>query len=57
VVRKFSQIEPAVRELLQPATLERFKRNTANMPNRAVFEIPAFLDQILSRCPPGSGRC
>jgi hypothetical protein len=57
VVRKFSHIEPAVRELLQPATLERFKRNTANMPNRAVFEIPAILDQILSRCPPGSGRC
>jgi hypothetical protein len=57
VVRKFSQIEPAVRELLQPATLDRFKRNTANMPNRAVFEIPAILNQILNRCPPGSGRC
>ena len=57
VVRKFSQIEPAARELLQPATLDRFKRNTANMPNRAVFEIPAILNQILSRCPPGSGRC
>jgi hypothetical protein len=57
VVRSFRQIEPAVRELLQPATLARFKRNTANMPNRAVFEIPGILDQILSRCPPGSGRC
>jgi Glycosyltransferase family 28 C-terminal domain/Monogalactosyldiacylglycerol (MGDG) synthase len=57
VVRNFRQIEPAVRELLQPATLERFKRNTAAMPNRAVFEIPGILDKILSRCPPGSGRC
>jgi len=57
VVRSFRQIEPAVRELLFPATLERFKRNTAAMPNRAVFEIPGILDQILSRCPPGSGRC
>ena len=57
VVRSFRQIEPAVRQLLRPATLERFKRNTANMPNRAVFEIPGILDQILSRCPPGSGRC
>ncbi len=57
VVRSFRQIEPAARQLLEPATLERFKRNTANMPNRAVFEIPAILDQILSRCPPGSGRC
>lgn len=57
VVRSFRQIEPAVRQLLEPATLARFKRNTANMPNRAVFEIPAILNQILSRCPPGSGRC
>ena len=53
VVRSFRQIEPAVRELLQPATLERFKRNTAGMPNRAVFEIPGILHNILSRCPPG----
>ena len=57
VVRSFRQIEPAVRELLKPATLERFKRNIADMPNRAVFEIPGILDRILSRCPPGSGRC
>ncbi|MGA8072859.1 MAG: glycosyltransferase [Candidatus Acidiferrales bacterium] len=57
VVRSFRQIEPAVRELLFPATLERFKRNTAAMPNRAVFEIPGILEQILSRCPSGSGRC
>ena len=57
VVRSFRHIEPAVRELLFPATLERFKRNTAAMPNRAVFEIPGILEEILSRCPPGSGRC
>lgn len=57
VVRSFRQIAPAVRELLVPATLERFKRNTAAMPNRAVFEIPGILEEILSRCPAGSGRC
>jgi len=57
VVRSFRKIEPAVRELLAPATLARCKRNTAAMPNRAVFEIPGILEQILNRCGPGSGRC
>jgi Glycosyltransferase family 28 C-terminal domain len=57
VVPSFSKIEPAVRELLFPSTLERFKRNTAAMPNHAVFEIPGILEQILNRCAPGSGRC
>ena len=57
VVRSFKQIEPAVRELLVPATLERFRRNTAGMPNRAVFEIPGILQRILEGCAPGSGRC
>ena len=57
VVRSFKQIEPAVRNLLVPATLARYKHNTAAMPNQAVFEIPGILDKILNHCTAGSGHC
>jgi 1,2-diacylglycerol 3-beta-galactosyltransferase len=56
-VKNFRQIESAVREMLRPPNLENFRRNAAQMPNRAVFEIPAILEQIFEKCPPGSGRC
>jgi len=57
VVKNFRMMESAVRELLEPGNLERFKRNAAAMPNRAVFEIPDVLERILHRCAPGSGNC
>jgi UDP-N-acetylglucosamine:LPS N-acetylglucosamine transferase len=61
VVRNFKAIDSAVRKLLQPENLARFKNNTAAMPNNAVFEIPEILDRILRRgdvgCAPGSGKC
>ena len=47
VVKNFKQIEGAVREMLAPGTLERFRANTQTMPNRAVFEIPEMLEKIL----------
>jgi UDP-N-acetylglucosamine:LPS N-acetylglucosamine transferase len=57
VVKNFKTIDAAVRELLQPENLKKFKANTVAMPNRAVFEIPEILQQILARCAPGSGAC
>jgi UDP-N-acetylglucosamine:LPS N-acetylglucosamine transferase len=61
VVKNFKAVDAAVRELLQPENLERFRNNTEAMPNNAVFEIPGILDRILRRsalhCAPGSGKC
>jgi len=61
VVKNFKTIEAAVRELLHPENLERFRNNTAAMPINAVFEIPDILDRILHRwaagCALGSGKC
>ncbi len=57
VVRNFKTIDAAVRELLRPENLEKFRKNTEAMPNRAVFEIPEILDGILHQCALGSGKC
>ena len=49
VVRSFSKIADAVRELLAPERYGRFQERIAGMRNRAVYEIPAVLEKILSR--------
>jgi len=62
VVRNFSQISRAVRELLEPERYRRYRERTAATRNTAVFEIPGILDEILQcSCPqavpmPGSGH-
>jgi UDP-N-acetylglucosamine:LPS N-acetylglucosamine transferase len=48
-VENFRNIVPAVEQLLADGTLERFRANAAALPNRAVFEIPDLLEQILER--------
>lgn len=48
-VDNFRSIVPAVEQLLRDGTLERFRANAAALPNRAVFEIPDILEQILER--------
>ena len=45
VVPSFKQIAPAVQRLLQPATLEGFRRRTSEYCNRALSEVPAILEQ------------
>src|SRR5262249_34513307 len=47
VVGSFSGIFNAVRELLAPDCYERCRRRTVETRNRAVYEIPALLDEIL----------
>jgi hypothetical protein len=49
VVRSFRQIVPAVRNLFQNDRLAEFRENAAALPNRAVFEIPEILREILKR--------
>lgn len=49
VVRNFGKVAYAVKSLLQPETLARFRANAAAVHNRAVFEIPEILESILAR--------
>lgn len=57
VVRNFKTIDVGAQELLRPENLDKFRRNTAAMENRAIFEIPEILEHILSRCELGPGGC
>lgn len=49
VLRSFGDIERAVAELIEPATLARFRANAAALDNQAVFEIPGILEEIFAR--------
>ena len=49
VLQDFRGIESAVGQLIQPATLARYRANAASLQNRAVFEIPAILQTILEK--------
>ncbi|HXW61324.1 MAG TPA: glycosyltransferase [Candidatus Acidoferrales bacterium] len=49
VLRNFRGIEHAVAQLIEPAALVRYRTNAAAVKNRAIFEIPAILEQILKR--------
>ncbi|HEV3482239.1 MAG TPA: glycosyltransferase [Candidatus Acidoferrales bacterium] len=48
VLPHFRHIVPTVKELLQPETFARCRENANRVRNRAVFEIPEFLDRILA---------
>ncbi len=49
VLRSFAKIDAAVAQLIEPAALARYRANAAALHNRAVFEIPGFLEQIFER--------
>jgi 1,2-diacylglycerol 3-beta-galactosyltransferase len=49
VVRSFRQITHTVEELLDPANFARYRSNAAAVNNRAVFEIPGMLREILKK--------
>ena len=49
VLQNFRNIESAVAQLIQPATLARYRANAAALHNRAVFEIPGMLQAILEK--------
>jgi 1,2-diacylglycerol 3-beta-galactosyltransferase len=45
VVPSFKTIAPAVRQLLESATLNKFRRKVNEYSNRALFEVPLILEQ------------
>jgi hypothetical protein len=47
VLRDFSEIVKGVKQLLETARLAEFKANTAVLENRAIFEIPEILAELL----------
>jgi len=49
VLRNFHRIDEAVARLIEPAALARYRASAAAIHNRAVFEIPGILEQILER--------
>jgi 1,2-diacylglycerol 3-beta-galactosyltransferase len=49
VVRNFRQITQTLEELLEPANFACYRRHAAAMNNRAVFEIPGMLREILAQ--------
>ena len=49
VLKSFREIDGAVRDLLEPANLARYRANAAAIKNRAVFEIPEMLDALLPK--------
>ncbi len=51
VVRSHRQVAGAAAELLKPGQLEKFRAHAAAMDNRAIFEIPAIFEKILSAIP------
>jgi 1,2-diacylglycerol 3-beta-galactosyltransferase len=52
VLRSFRRITQSVELLLDPANFARYRSNAAAMNNRAVFEIPGILREILSKASP-----
>ncbi len=52
VVRSFRHVARAVRQLLAPGRLEQYRARARQIHNRAVFEIPEILDEVLRRGPP-----
>ena len=49
VLHSFRSIERAVAQFIEPAALKRYRANVAAIKNRAIFEIPAILEQILEQ--------
>lgn len=49
VVRSFARISEAVARLIEPENYRRFRANAAATNNRAVFEVPEILAEILER--------
>jgi UDP-N-acetylglucosamine:LPS N-acetylglucosamine transferase len=49
VLKSFRHITAGVEQLLEPATFAELRANAAAYSNRALIEIPRFLDEILER--------
>ncbi|HEX3745386.1 MAG TPA: glycosyltransferase [Bryobacteraceae bacterium] len=54
VVRNFSHVGGAVRDLLEPATYRRYRDRVSAIRNHAVYEIPEVLERILCQHGPAT---
>src|SRR5262249_46296136 len=54
VLKGFRQIAEGVEQLLEPATFAQLRKNAGAYTNRALFEIPEFLETIFERHQPGN---
>jgi 1,2-diacylglycerol 3-beta-galactosyltransferase len=51
VLKSFKDVVDGVKQMLEPATLEQFRKNVAAQDNRAIFEIPEILAKLLGESP------
>jgi len=49
VLKSFREIHVGVEKLLEPARFAEFSKNARGYSNRALFEIPEFLEEIMKR--------
>jgi len=49
VLHDFQEIRTAVAQMIEPGTLAGHRANAAALNNRAVFEIPGMMEQILAK--------
>jgi 1,2-diacylglycerol 3-beta-galactosyltransferase len=47
VLKSFKNVVDGVKQMLEPPTLEQFRKNVAAQDNRAIFEIPEILAKLL----------
>ncbi len=52
VVPSFRELTRAVEQLLEPGNLERYRAAARGVSNRAVFEIPDILEEVMLKGPP-----
>lgn len=52
VVGSFRRLTAAVEYLLEPGVLDRYRAAARRVSNRAVFEIPEILEEVLAKGPP-----
>jgi hypothetical protein len=55
VLKSFRDVVSGVRQMLEPATLAEFRKNVAALDNRAIFEIPEILAQLLEESSDAQG--
>ena len=56
VLKGFEDVTEGVKRMLEPATLAEFRKNVSTQENRAVFEIPEILAQLLGESNSTPGR-
>jgi UDP-N-acetylglucosamine:LPS N-acetylglucosamine transferase len=55
VLNSFREVVSGVEQMLDAGRLAKFKKNVAELKNRAVFEIPEILSKLLGKTPTANG--